>query len=219
MLNVIFDIDGTLIESAKFDAELYSKAVVDILGNVTFRDEWSDYSHVTDNGILEQLLEDNELESSPEIFHNVRTRFSALIEQYLSSNACRAKPGVLETLILMNNNQDYNCGIATGGWGITARMKLQSAGIDTSWMPLFSSDDHYIRSEIMRLCYKCITPNGGDVVYIGDGCWDVEASANLGWNFIGVGDGLKGVSDLWILDFIDPAFGELLDELLRKSKR
>ena len=56
---IILDIDGTLIESMAVDTELYFASIAEVLGPVRTRDKLSDYDHVTDSGILAQLLDDN----------------------------------------------------------------------------------------------------------------------------------------------------------------
>ena len=59
MKAILFDIDGTLIESMTVDTELYLASIGEVLGSVRFRGALSDYEHVTDNGILAQVLDDN----------------------------------------------------------------------------------------------------------------------------------------------------------------
>ena len=58
---VIFDIDGTLVESSGFEDDLYVAAVRDVLGDVCIRKSWSTYRHVTDTGILRQIMEENRI--------------------------------------------------------------------------------------------------------------------------------------------------------------
>ena len=53
---VCFDIDGTLVASADFDADLYAETIQDVLG-VAIETDWSQYENVTDSGILEEILE------------------------------------------------------------------------------------------------------------------------------------------------------------------
>ena len=53
---VIFDIDGTLVESSGFEDDLYVAAVRDVLGDVCIRKAWNTYRHVTDTGILKTFL-------------------------------------------------------------------------------------------------------------------------------------------------------------------
>ena len=68
---VIFDIDGTLVESSGFEDNLYVAAVRDVLGDVCIRKTWNTYSHVTDTGILRQIMEENRIqgEDTVEILH------------------------------------------------------------------------------------------------------------------------------------------------------
>ena len=42
-----------------------------------------------------------------------------------------------------------------------------------------------------------------EFVYVGDGEWDLEATEKLGWEFIGVGERLKGECDVWVPDLSD----------------
>ena len=49
---VIFDIDGTLVQSVEVDESLYVKAIRSVLGQIEFRSNWADYEFVTDTGIL-----------------------------------------------------------------------------------------------------------------------------------------------------------------------
>jgi hypothetical protein len=58
---IIFDIDGTLIESMAIDSKLYFSSVTTVLGPVDFRESVSDYDNVTDSGIISQLADDVEL--------------------------------------------------------------------------------------------------------------------------------------------------------------
>ena len=58
---VIFDIDGTLINSASIDDALYREAVRRVLGEVQLRPSLHAYDYVTDTGILYQIVADNEI--------------------------------------------------------------------------------------------------------------------------------------------------------------
>ena len=61
MIAVIFDIDGTLVESFHFDGITYASAVKDVLGEVIIKDNWKHYKNVTDTGILRQIMDENEI--------------------------------------------------------------------------------------------------------------------------------------------------------------
>ena len=63
---VIFDIDGTLLQSDANDDTLYLAAVRDVLGNVNLRPSWGAYTQFTAAGILAEILNDNAIEATLE---------------------------------------------------------------------------------------------------------------------------------------------------------
>jgi phosphoglycolate phosphatase-like HAD superfamily hydrolase len=58
----------------------------------------------------------------------------------------------------------------------------------------------------MNACLRIFGGTPDRAVYVGDGPPDVEASRRAGWQFIGVGEKLKGLCSPWIKDFTDPAW-------------
>src|SRR5579862_9125421 len=79
---VIFDIDGTLIDSNDFDSRFYASAVRHVLGkDVMIRPGWIDYRHVTDSGILQELCADNGIDSAS-YKKRVRACFGELVTGY-----------------------------------------------------------------------------------------------------------------------------------------
>jgi FMN phosphatase YigB (HAD superfamily) len=88
---------------------------------------------------------------------------------------------------------EHAVAIATGGWRQSAELKLRSAGIDFANVPLITSNDHHERTAIMELALAEIGEGFESVSYYGDGPWDREACARLGWQFVAVGTKLEGL--------------------------
>ena len=53
---IIFDIDGTLIDSEHIDARFFVQAVRDVCGDIHLSKDWSSYKKVTDIGIITEIL-------------------------------------------------------------------------------------------------------------------------------------------------------------------
>ena len=203
MIAVIFDIDGTLVESFHFDGIIYASAVNDVLGEVIIKDSWNQYKNVTDTGILWQIMDENKICEEGQI-GKVRKKFGELVRRHLeNSGECRPRKGAIGLIDKLLSDQRYKVGFATGGWRHTAEMKLQQAEFDLKNTILFSSDDGDDRVEIMKKCLLALGNCFDRIVYIGDGEWDLQAADILGWHFIGVGARLEGICQFWVEDFSD----------------
>lgn len=201
MIATIFDIDGTLVESFGFDNACYISAVREVLGEVYIHNDWSKYKNVTDTGSLRQIMEENNIQEKAQI-KEVRTKFGELIRRYLQNGGkCRPKEGAIHLINKLLAAEDYEVGFATGGWRHTAEMKLQHVGFDLKNIVLTSSDDGDERVTIMKKCLLQLGHCFQHVVYIGDAEWDMQATQELGWHFIGVGARLKGKCEFWVEDF------------------
>ena len=200
MRATIFDIDGTLIHSAKADDMIYRDSVISVLGPVRFRDSPHDYDRVTDDGILLQIVEDNDIEHSAKLVATIKKDFFERMQRHVLSNGpFNEVPGAKKFLRYLSDSATCRIAIATGGWRMTAEFKLETAGFDLSGIPLVSSDDGLDRSDIMELALSRIDPQQNvaldSVSYFGDGEWDRAACAKLGWEFRAVGTALGGLDD------------------------
>ena len=212
-MNILFDVDGTLVQSYALDSRLFLQAVNDIVGEVRLRPDWHAYRHVTDQGIFADICADSGC--SVDLVGAVRARFADLIATHFASDpaACPQVPGAGAMFAALAARADVGLGLATGGWGVTAAAKLAQAGIayEPSW--LFSSDIAHERVAIMRACLAGVGRPSVPIVYVGDGEWDMTATAALGWDFIGVGERLRGKCPRWVADFRGPEFARHLDEI------
>jgi phosphoglycolate phosphatase-like HAD superfamily hydrolase len=213
---IIFDIDGTLIDSESIDAYYFIRAIKEIAGDIHINEDWSNYTKVTDVGIVSEILEQNDITATAAMVASIRERFCSLLQQFFQDGGtCMPIPGSIEFLNRLREDDSISCGIATGGWSKTALMKCNTAGIDISALPLSSSDDGDNRETIMQHCLKKMEGPFHRIVYIGDGLWDRAASRALGWRFIGIGGKLKGKCRNWFGDFTD---APLLMEIINQSE-
>ena len=193
---VIFDIDGTLLHSAAVDDALYRKAVQTVLGEVQLRPTLHDYPYVTDTGILQQILSDNELALEERLLEEIRSIFVTLLRDHVSTYGPFAEiPGARDFLRSLRASSSHAVAMATGGWRQSAEFKLSSAGFDVEDIPLATADDHHERTSIMEIALNSLGGTFNSVTYYGDGPWDRQACEQLGWGFVAVGVELGGLED------------------------
>ena len=188
----MFDIHGTLVESFDFDDECFVQAIEDVL-NIQVDSDWSKYTNVSDPGILDEIIEANDIEVDRSLVHNdVKVRLKDNLAEYLDRYKLKQIEGAAEFLSYLKKRPDVKVCLATGGWREIAHLKLDVAGIDKSGMVLATSSDHYERIEIMKIAekkagnYPFVTKT-----YFGDRAWDKEASRTLGYNFVLVGNQIE----------------------------
>ncbi len=192
---MVFDIDGTLLQSAAIDDALYKKSIESVLGPVQFRSSLADYDFVTDSGILSQVLEDNSIVPKPNPTVGVITQFVKLLESHIRDNGpFHEIPGARRLIDKLRMSKNHSVAIATGGWQESSELKLVSAGFDLTDVPLATSSDSSDREEIMKIALSRLGAEFESVSYYGDGPWDRDACRALGWNFIAVGAELSGIN-------------------------
>jgi len=193
----MFDIDGTLVDSMRVDSHLYARAVRETLGGNVYIDEtWRPYVHVTDSGILDEILAQYRFEEPlDELRSAVKRRFIELVRGHLDegTSVLREIRGATGLLHDLRARPDVRVAIATGGWAETALMKLAAIGVSLDGVGFASSSDAQQRTKIMELAaeraLRGVVPTTR--TYLGDGAWDQRASAELGFRFIAIGRALE----------------------------
>jgi len=192
----MFDIDGTLVDSMRVDSHLYARAVRETLGGDVYIDEtWRPYVHVTDTGILDEILAQHRFEQPlDELRSAVKRRFIELVRGHVDAGATvlREIPGATSLLQELRARPDVRLAIATGGWAETALMKLAAIGVGLDGIGFASSSDAHERTKIMELAAQRALRGAVPTTrtYLGDGAWDQRASAELGYRFIAIGRAL-----------------------------
>lgn len=192
MHHIMFDVDGTLVKSYDSDEECFVSAVLEVLGH-EIDSNWDSYEHVSDAGILNEHLERHGITTGHEEIHrSVKRAFIEKVQEHLSENPATEVEGASELIETLKEHGSVSLSIATGGWQETAILKLQSAGIDVSGIPIASSNDHYARIEIMKVAKeKANICKSFPITYFGDAAWDKKACIELGYNFVLVGNRIQ----------------------------
>jgi len=194
----ILDIDGTLMHTHEIDNACYWDAVGGVFGIEPDSRELLDYQHISDSGILDQWCR-HALGRPPSVDETRRLRQSFLdMLQSVSVSQpelFEPRPGLVAWLDQMAARPHTYLAVATGSWGNTAAFKLALAGLDRYRMALATADDAMARTEIMQTALKRLSmpvpPPPAVITYIGDGPWDLKASNDLGWSFIGIAEGQR----------------------------
>ena len=191
----IFDLDGTLTRTTRVDEMCYVRALRDALGITEIDSEWSHYTHSTDSGITTEIFQNcyRRLPTADEV-ERLRQRFVGLLAATfrVEPASCTEVHGAAAALRRLNAHPQWRIALATGSWQASARLKLESAGLDLDGVPAAFADDSLRREEIVALarsralqCYE--QDDFSRTVYVGDAPWDVRAARRLGIPFVGIG--------------------------------
>ncbi|WP_370277765.1 HAD family hydrolase [Pontibacterium sp.] len=186
---VMFDIDGTLIESYDIDEQCFLTAIDEVLG-IQIDSRWERYPHVTDAGILDEILSQPSFRPDRAVLETqIKASFMQNLTLYLESNSVEPIAGAIEFLAHLKQREDVVLAIATGGWYESATIKLEAAGLDVSGIALATSSDHIARVEIMKIAEaRAADQPLLSRTYFGDAAWDKTASRQLDYNFVLLGD-------------------------------
>ena len=186
---VMFDIDGTLVDSAGFDGDLFAGAIREVLGIEVDR-TWQSYRNLTDSGVLSEVLVQHDIDSEP-AYSAVKARFIELVQAHLgdAGSSVTEIPGARSLISRLQATPAVSLAIATGGWRETAELKLAHVGIEVAEIPVATSSEAQARVDIMRRAEQ-LAGSGLQFerrTYFGDTPWDRRASAELGYSFVGIG--------------------------------
>ncbi len=194
MKAIVLDIDGTLIESMAIDSDLYFSSIFAVLGSVEIRESLNDYDHVSDSGIIAQIMEDNALPLDSDAIDSIRNRFVAGLTEHINTAGPFPQiPGAARFIDRLRASKEHDVAIATGGWRLSALLKLETSELNVKGIPVFSCDDSPSRTQIMRMALSQLGKVYESVTYFGDAEWDRRACETLGWGFVPVGSGLGGI--------------------------
>lgn len=189
---VMFDIDGTLTESNHLDDESYLQALYEVFGFSEVSSDWTSYTHVTDACILKEVFQSklDRIPSSREVEAFQQRFLELLIDGAQVSGGVKAIPGSSNMLKKLLASREYQIAYAGGGWAASAIFKLKSADLLIDNIPCAFSDDDESREGIMAIAHSRAEIHYdrlfSEVVYIGDGVWDIRSAQKSGYSFIGI---------------------------------
>jgi phosphoglycolate phosphatase-like HAD superfamily hydrolase len=212
----VFDVDGTLTDTADVDSACFAEAITEAFGIREFERDWTAYSDFTDSIILDELFGEH-FGRSPraEEIERLIDTFVAILGRAHGRRPEAFEPiaGAPELVARLRARSDWDIAVATGGWGRSARLKLGYAGIDLAGGALGSANDARSRAEIVagaiRRGEERARTSFDRAVLVGDTVWDVRTATRLGRPFLGVGgparaEALREAGALAVVaDFVD----------------
>ena len=191
---VIFDIDGTLTNTNETDHKAFEKAYMELYDLDVSGLDWEEVEDYTDTGIAKHVFEVVIGRTcGPVDLRKIKKKvYDNLVELYNESESNFAEvKGATDFIEFLKSRDEICLAIATGCWEHTANFKLNVSGIDYEELPIANSDNDISRVgitkhviELAKQQYDC--SKFDDVIYIGDGAWDVKMAQSLGIRLIGV---------------------------------
>lgn len=194
---VVFDVDGTLTDTAEIDSRCFADAIREEFGFRDFDARWASYAEFTDSSIVREIFMERRSEGpTPDEISRLIERFVGLLQRAHAEEPSRFAPipGAPALVRGLAGDRGWRVAVATGGWERSARLKLDYAGIDIGDAPLASAEVSTARREIVRWAIdEARRGLAGGVfrrtVLVGDTRWDLKVARGLGLPFVGVARG------------------------------
>lgn len=191
---IIFDIDGTLIDSVSGYHEVIVKAM-NALGITTVDTNFNALLHHTDSYALKYNYENF---FSKELPLSLLDEFENHIVTYLKDRPKTTAILGAKKLLECLESTEYAIAFATGSLPESAIYKMASAGLSIEPAILATSKTSFNREgfvlDAIEKAKKHYNVSSFDqIISVGDGLWDLKTAQNLGLEFIGIGKANKGV--------------------------
>jgi phosphoglycolate phosphatase-like HAD superfamily hydrolase len=186
---IVFDVDGTLIGGEGADWACFDGAVGAVLGLAPGVPYFSSDGEMTARAIAQSAILVAGRTGGAGLEERIHDEYLGRLWRVHAADpqAFPARAGARELLAHLRSRPGVQVAIATGDWHGPIAFKLAAAGIDIDQVPIATSSDRSVRAEIIALAAERAGRPLGEVVYVGDGLWDLRACRALGVPFVGTG--------------------------------
>jgi phosphoglycolate phosphatase len=195
MLLVLWDVDGTLVDTAGHGRGAFEAAFREVVGRPLEAEV--DYAGRTDHQIATAMLEGVEDADGhlPRLLERLVPALEARIERMREEGG--AYPGVPEVLGALAGREDVAQSLLTGNLEANAAVKLRAFGLERHFdfeLGAYGSDPHEGRSDLVAIARERAGAKLGrpvEPVLVGDTPRDVEAAREGGVRVVAVATGFS----------------------------
>lgn len=194
---IIFDIDGTLLNTTSIDDGCLLRTFKDIYSIFITEAEWVELKNQTTGTDIElsSLIFKTKFNREPDIkeIEQIKKHFHQLLifsfeSQKYSFIEIKGAKEIFNDLI---HNDDFIVGISTGSWKLSAMIKLRKINIIPNGIPFshadkFSNRIDIVKDTIHQAKVKYNIDKFEKIIYVGDGIWDFKTTKEIGIDFIGI---------------------------------
>lgn len=186
---IVFDIDGTLTDSA----DLHQKAFTEVLlemGVKNVGSEFGGFKHHTDSFIAKEIYE---VDTGNPFTSERLAEFEKGLAEKMGRESITEIPGANALIRKLQLTPEYGLCFATGSLRRPAEHKLASIGVTFESWQLATSDHILDREGIVSQAIRNAREHYQvqafqQILSVGDGLWDLLTAQNLGVEFVGVGE-------------------------------
>jgi phosphoglycolate phosphatase len=189
MLLVLWDVDGTLVDSAGHGRYAFEEAFTAVVGGVP---DWVEYAGRTDHQIALSMLNDS-TEHLPAVLEQLVEKLAARRDAIAADG--HVYPGVREALAALHDADGVINSLLTGNLEANAAVKVGAFGLER-WLDLeagaYGSDPHERRSDLVAVARERAAARYGEptgAVLVGDTPLDVLAAREAGARAVAVATG------------------------------
>jgi phosphoglycolate phosphatase len=198
---VLFDIDGTLIDSGQAGQRAWNRVF------------WSEFAipdgfqsirmdGKTDIQILKEGLKAHRLQPAQVLIGSITSRYLEILKSEIQNPRAHVLAGVRELLAQLADDENYGVGLLTGNLEAGAWIKLSPFGLDRYFAFGAFGSDHEDRTKLLPIVVdKFVQKTGnrigfGSCIVVGDTPRDVACAKPYGAQTIAVATGIYTIEDL-----------------------